>query len=353
MSKTKIFGVVLFSLVLLFTFSLAQAATDAEELQPAAPGEATKIGDLGHYFDEYSSYLQLDTALHSSETMHLPDVHIGGQGVGGVTFFNGTIVNETTDPETGADQPVTFGDKVRIDDYIYRNDPGAVDKMPVLIGDGLSPALDAANSLGEAERRWQYLYVSDNIYGDDLINENNLSVTNDPTANYVLSYAGDNRFTWTSNTLNALSCFNGQIVVYDSATTSWVCSDLGDAISDAIDGGDTIISSSSTTIETHHHDGSSSTTINAHVVDGTTTLIPVCNTGTYVAANSITINLESGEAFSDTNYTVTATYETATTPTAAMQSRSPIIVDKISGSRFIIYTCLGDASYVNWHAFGD
>ena len=37
---------------------------------------------------------------------------VGSQGVGGVTFFNGTIVNSTTDSNNN-DNPVAFGDNVR------------------------------------------------------------------------------------------------------------------------------------------------------------------------------------------------------------------------------------------------
>jgi hypothetical protein len=238
MLKTKVFGFVLFSLAMLFTFSSAQAATDTEKLQPAAPAEAAKIGDLGSYFDEYASYMQLSTALHSDQTSWWPDIHIGGQGVGGVTFFNGTIVNSTTHPETGADQPVTFGDKVRIDDYIYRNAPGASDEMPVLIGDGLSPALDDSNSLGEAARRWQYLYVSDNIYGENIIHEDNLSVTNDPTANYYLGYAGNNRFTWMKvsdhDSLGELESTveDGEVIVRDG--DSWTTRNVTETITENI-----------------------------------------------------------------------------------------------------------------------
>ncbi len=64
-------------------------------------------------------------------------VKIGQQGTGGVTFFNGTIVNETTTDE-GADIPVTFGDNVRIDGELWRGEnSGPGDNMPVKINDDL------------------------------------------------------------------------------------------------------------------------------------------------------------------------------------------------------------------------
>jgi hypothetical protein len=126
--------------------------------------------------------------------------------------------------------------------------------MPLLSGDDFVPALDNANDLGETERRWQSLYVSDNIYGANVIHEDNLSVTNTPTDNQILSYAGNNRFTWVDDanydTLSGLSCSNGQIAVYNSATTSWACGDQTDD-SDTLDGlscanGQTITYSSTT-----------------------------------------------------------------------------------------------------------
>lgn len=116
----KIFGIVVSCLIFMaicqFVPALPTQASTIETLQPAT---AVKVGDVGRYIDEYSSYIQLSTALHSSATMHLPDVHIGGQGVGGVTFFNGTIINATTDLDTEVGKPVTFGDDIRIDGAIW------------------------------------------------------------------------------------------------------------------------------------------------------------------------------------------------------------------------------------------
>lgn len=361
MRLIKFVGVLIFCFALAAVYQNVQAQTDAEALQPASPAEATKIGDLGSYFDEYSSYMQLNTALHSSETMHLPDVHIGGQGVGGVTFFNGTIVNETTNPETGGDQPVTFGDNVRIDGYMFRNAPGGADGMPLLSGDDFVPALDDMNSLGEEDRRWQYLYVSDNIYGSDIIHEGNLSVTNSPTENYFLGYAGNNRFTWLDvsdyDTIGNLSCSDGEIVVYDSSTTSWVCSSVADAIDGAIAGGDTI---DATTIETHHHAGgsSSSTTINARIEHGNITVTNV-QSGACEAGGNFA---ELGDATFDSTYdedhlTITATFDMDATP-AAGQSNHHIEIVKdctVSGacSGFTAYGCPTGGGQVNWMAIGD
>lgn len=74
-------------------------------------------------------------------TMLMDSVKIGRQGEGGVTFFNGTIVNSTT--SSGADNPVTFGDNVRIDGRIHRGltsgpEGSAETPMPVIINDDLN-----------------------------------------------------------------------------------------------------------------------------------------------------------------------------------------------------------------------
>ena len=69
-------------------------------------------------------------------TLKVDSIKVGAQGVGGVTFFNGTIVNETTN--SGVDNPVTFGDNVRIDGRVYRGAAaGTSDSMPFIVNDNM------------------------------------------------------------------------------------------------------------------------------------------------------------------------------------------------------------------------
>jgi len=64
-------------------------------------------------------------------------IFIGEQGSGGVTYFNGTIANLTTD-EDGNGIPVTVGDDMRVDGQIWRGEnSGSGDDMPVKIDDDL------------------------------------------------------------------------------------------------------------------------------------------------------------------------------------------------------------------------
>jgi len=72
-------------------------------------------------------------------------IKIGQQGSGGVTFFNGTIVNQTTND--GVDNPVTFGDNVRIDGAIQRGHNRTGDTWNVKIADGVE--VDGASTFKE------------------------------------------------------------------------------------------------------------------------------------------------------------------------------------------------------------
>lgn len=84
-------------------------------------------------------------------------VKIGEQSTGGITQFNGTIINNTTDTN-GNDQPVTVGDKLRVDDYIYRVEVGGT--YPLKIADSMVPYRSASYSLGTSTYQWKDLYLS-------------------------------------------------------------------------------------------------------------------------------------------------------------------------------------------------
>lgn len=72
-------------------------------------------------------------------TLTVQSLVVGAQGVGGVTFFNGTIVNNTSNVNTGLDNPVTFGDDVRIDGTIYRGTTeGPGDSYPLKLNDDVN-----------------------------------------------------------------------------------------------------------------------------------------------------------------------------------------------------------------------
>lgn len=64
------------------------------------------------------AYTDANNTFTSVVNWFTKGVKIGQQGHGGVTFFNGTIVNDTT--TDGVQNPVTFGDDVRIDGKLMR-----------------------------------------------------------------------------------------------------------------------------------------------------------------------------------------------------------------------------------------
>jgi hypothetical protein len=64
-------------------------------------------------------------------------LRVGTQASGGVTYFNGTIINNTTGTG-GVDKPVTFGDNVRIDGRVFRGAvAGTADTQPFIVNDNM------------------------------------------------------------------------------------------------------------------------------------------------------------------------------------------------------------------------
>lgn len=64
-------------------------------------------------------------------------LRVGTQGEGGVTYFNGTIINDTTG-DNDVNNPVTFGDNVRIDGRVYRGaTAGTSDTLPFIVDDNM------------------------------------------------------------------------------------------------------------------------------------------------------------------------------------------------------------------------
>ncbi len=103
------------------------------------------------------AYTDQDNTFTSIVNWFKKGITIGEQGSGGVTFYNGTIVNNTTDDD-GNENPVTFGDKVRIDDTIFRMEEGG--SYPVRFGDTVVPAVGSTYSLGSSSFGWNNLYLN-------------------------------------------------------------------------------------------------------------------------------------------------------------------------------------------------
>ncbi len=120
----------------LFLFVGITSASDVETLQPA-------------------SAITYNEDLTVNGTGRFNSVYIGAEGVGGVTFFNGTIVN------IGETVPVTFGDDVRIDGLIWGGpNKGNTTDQALKIADSLLPGLTNVNDLGSGSLKWKDLYLA-------------------------------------------------------------------------------------------------------------------------------------------------------------------------------------------------
>ena len=146
--KTKIIG--LTTIILgLFLFVGVASASDTDILQPA-------------------STITYNEDLTVNGTGRFDSIYIGKQDVGGVTFFNGTIVNATTG-DGGNDNPVTFGDGVRIDGLVWGGpSKGNVSDQALKIGDTLLPGINNANDLGSSSLKWRDLYLAGALQSKDV-----------------------------------------------------------------------------------------------------------------------------------------------------------------------------------------
>ena len=117
--KTKLLGklIIVFGVFLLVGVA---SASDANVLQPA------------------------------SATTNLESLRVGVAGQGGVTFFNGTVLNEGT-------APFTIGDDMRVDGKSYRVEEGGSNHLKY--ADTLMPTENNKYSLGTSTNRWKNIYM--------------------------------------------------------------------------------------------------------------------------------------------------------------------------------------------------
>jgi len=139
MKKTLLLALI--TVGIFYYYSYSDAAT-ADVLQPAAT-------------------ITYNEDLTVNGTGRFNSIYIGETGAGGVTFFNGTIVN------IGEYVPVTFGDDVRIDGLIWGGpNKGNAADQGLKIGDSLLPGLNDINDIGSNNLRWQDYYgVNGNFSG--------------------------------------------------------------------------------------------------------------------------------------------------------------------------------------------
>lgn len=128
----KVLGISIMTLGMLVVADVASASV-AETLQPTST-------------ITYSEPVTISETLTVAKPGYFRQgVHIGSTeaDVGGVTYFNGTIVNAALDSSGDDTIPVTFGDDVRVDGRLYRGataGTSANDSMPVIVNDNMEVA---------------------------------------------------------------------------------------------------------------------------------------------------------------------------------------------------------------------
>ncbi len=156
MNKPRIFllaGVLLAVAAALVGYNLSSAATHTEE----------ETFQNNTYFESVTNWFK-------------KGIKIGRQNTGGVTFFNGTIVNSTT--KSGKDNPVTVGDNLRVDGAIWRTEEGG--SNPLKVADTIVPNKTGVYSLGSNSLKFKDAYFSgavklDSIDGDGVITGDNIA----------------------------------------------------------------------------------------------------------------------------------------------------------------------------------
>jgi len=104
-----------------------------------------------------------DEDITVNGTLRTNSIFVGEEGVGGVTYFNGSIVN------IGATTPVTIADDLRVDGEIWRIEKGG--DNPLKVSDHIVPTLNNRNNLGEPGRQWSRTYTNELFVSQQYVNE--------------------------------------------------------------------------------------------------------------------------------------------------------------------------------------
>ena len=181
--KTKLLGSLAIVLSVFLLAGTASAST-TEILQPAS--------DI-----TYNENVDINGSLN------VDSLRVGTAGSGGVTFFNGTVLNEGIDP-------FTVGDDMRVDGEIWRGSKGG---DPVKFSDNVIPTLTNMNDLGSSSKRWNHFYsVQGNFSGNLHVN----GVTGLTDADIPNTLTASNYLPLSGGTLNGNLSVNGINGLVDS-----------------------------------------------------------------------------------------------------------------------------------------
>jgi hypothetical protein len=105
----------------------------------------------------------------AEQTTNFESIRVGVAGQGGVTFFNGSVLNE--------EGPYVIADDLRIEGSVWRgSSKGMADGQALKIADAMFPELTGANDLGSTNLKWRNLYLSNNLHVKNANLSGNLDV---------------------------------------------------------------------------------------------------------------------------------------------------------------------------------
>jgi hypothetical protein len=118
-----------------------------------------------------ASTITYNEELVVNATARFDSAYIGSTeaGVGGVTFFNGTMINNSVDEDGKSTIPLTLGDDVRIDGEIYRTEVGG--DNPIKLADSIRPQTTATYDLGTEDNQFNDAYFAGTVTTADLSTE--------------------------------------------------------------------------------------------------------------------------------------------------------------------------------------
>ncbi len=110
-----------------------------------------------------------DIIQPAGATTFFESIRVGLPGVGGVTFFNGSVLNESG--------PFVIADELRVDGAIFRVERGG--SNAVKIADSIIPESNNVYDLGSASNKWKSIYAGsvtvNSLVGTGIINGENIA----------------------------------------------------------------------------------------------------------------------------------------------------------------------------------
>ena len=234
----------------LFALVGVVSASTADELQPASTityNEDLTVHGTGRFDSAY---------IGSTEA-----------GVGGVTFFNGTMINNSVDDDGESTIPLTLGDDVRIDGQIFRTEIGG--DNDIKLADTIKPQTTATYDLGTTTNEFNDAYFAGAVIATDL-NAETLTLTGALTGT-TATFTGDvansgdiNQDIADNGAVKAMVEINGDVA--SCLVKSWTFNDTTPTCVRAAAGTYTLTFDSSIDVDARYYSATSTITADTRVV---------------------------------------------------------------------------------------